>query len=507
MTTNRSMTRRRALGMLGAGTVALPFPLACSGLRAVRDPQPEDTPVHYATLATMARKIRTGEISSVALTKHMLDRISTVDRSLKSYQLVTAESALDEAAERDRETAKGRYRGPLHGIPIGIKDLLYTKGVPTLAGMKNLSGFLPAYDATVVEKLRGSGAVSLGKLALCEGAWAPYHPDFNVPVNPWDPKKWSGVSSSGSGVATAAGLCFGSIGTDTGGSIRYPSAANGCVGLKPTYGRVSRHGVFALAESMDHIGPMTRSVEDAAILFQAMAGFDPKDGTSLDLPVPDVTGTLKDGVKDLRLGLDRRYVTEGVDPEVTRAVLEAVKILENLGARLVDVKMPDNMNPPQVWYNIGAVEAFVANKSLYPSKADGFGPGFRSVLEYGRRVSGAQYAEAHRARNEVATRVNNVLSKVDCLICPSMSNPPRAASRDPRAQTAEEWARLNERDDYTKPYNFCGAPTLSVPSGFSKDGLPLSVQFVGSRLHEEKICRAGHAYEQATEWHRRHPDV
>ena len=216
--------------------------------------------VHYRSLSDTARLLRTKAISPVELTQHMLDRVAAVDRNLKSYVTVMPDRALAAARRAEAEIQSGQYRGPLHGMPIGVKDLCYTRGVATAAGTKIFSGFVPDFDATVVTRLQDAGAVILGKQTLCEGAFGPYHPELEVPVNPWNPARWSGVSSSGSAVAAAAGLCFGSIGTDTGGSIRYPSAANGCVGLKPTYGRVSRHGVFPLAESMDHVGPMARTV-------------------------------------------------------------------------------------------------------------------------------------------------------------------------------------------------------------------------------------------------------
>ena len=253
--------------------------------------------MHYKSLSETARLLRTKAISPVDLTQHMLDRVAVVDRNLNSYVTVTPDRALADARRAEAEIQSGRYRGPLHGMPVGVKDLCYTRGVATAAGTKIFSGFIPDFDATVVTRLQDAGAVILGKQTLCEGAFGPYHPELEVPVNPWNPARWSGVSSSGSAVATAAGLCFGSIASDTGGSIRYPSAANGCVGLKPTYGRVSRHGVFPLAESMDHIGPMARTAEDAAMLFDAIAGADENDPTSLHVPGELVQPQLVQGIR------------------------------------------------------------------------------------------------------------------------------------------------------------------------------------------------------------------
>jgi amidase len=343
---------------------------------------------------------------------------------------------------------------------------------------------------------------------LCEGAFGPYFPGLQVPVNPWDATRWSGVSSSGSGVATAAGLCFASVGTDTGGSIRYPSAANGCVGLKPTYGRVSRHGVFALAPSMDHVGPMTRTVEDAAILFEAMAGADPQDPTSLPDPVPAVRAELARGVSGLRIGFDRRYATDNVDPDVAAAIEDVLATLVRLGAQVVEVTMPDVSQASGAWLDLCYVEALAAHAKTFPSRAREYGPGFRAALESGQRVTPSQLAAATRVRAEVSASIESMLDAVDCLVCPSMANSARVKEENPfDEETAESWSATVRNDIHTQPFNFSGSPTLSVPCGFSADGLPLSVQFVGRRLSESVLCRIGHAYEQATPWHLHHPAV
>jgi len=328
-----------------------------------------------------------------------------------------------------------------------------------------------------------------------------------VPVNPWDATRWSGVSSSGSGVATAAGLCFGAVGTDTGGSIRYPSAVNGCVGLKPTYGRVSRYGVFALAASMDHVGPMTRTVEDAAILFEAMAGFDANDPTSLSDAVPQVRAELARGVAGLRIGFDRRYATENVEPEVARAIEGVLAALTRSGASVVEVEMPDASSSAAIWFELCAVEAVLANEATWPSRSAEYGPTVREVLEHGSKVTGTAYARASQQRAEFNARLERMLGDVDCLVCPTMANVPPIKSADPHVLSDAEWSRLVPNDVYAKPFNFSGSPTLSVPCGFSTEGLPLSVQFVGRRLSEAVLCRAGHAFERVTDWHLRRPPV
>ena len=499
------MSRRELVGVLG-GAATLPVHKDWwAQVRAPRPPLREDS-LHYMPLSQVARLIETGEVSPVEVTRQILNRIASIDGALQSYVTVTAELALSSARAAEAEIRAGRYRGPLHGMPIGVKDLCYTKGVRTMAGTTVLSDFVPDYDATAVARLRAVGAVMLGKLTLCEGAMGPYHPRLAVPVNPWDAARWSGVSSSGSGVATAAGLCFASIGTDTGGSIRYPSAANGCVGLKPTYGRVSRHGVLALAESLDHVGPMTRSVEDAAIMFDAMAGYDPADPTSRPEPLQPVRPELARGIRGLRVGVDRAYCSDGVEPQVVSALESVLHQLSELGAEIVEVRMPDVAPVGAAWWELATAEATAVHASTYPSRAGDYGPGFRAVLEYGAGVRGVTYANAARVRAELAGRLEHMLSSVDLMVCPSMSNEARPKLADPFApDTDASWASLVLNDVHTKPFNFSGSPTLSVPCGFSADGLPLSVQFVGPALSEAVICRAGYAYEQATRWHTLHP--
>ncbi len=503
-----ALTRRDLLARL-AGVVALPFaavacersPAAASILRAA-------DPLHYASLAQVGKLLAGRQLSSSDLTRQLLDRIATVDWHLQSYVTLMTDRALASARRADAEIEAGRYRGPLHGVPVAVKDLCYTRAVRTMAGTKVFADFVPDFDATVVARLEAAGAVILGKLVLCEGAFGPYFPGLQVPVNPWDATRWSGVSSSGSGVATAAGLCFASVGTDTGGSIRYPSAANGCVGLKPTYGRVSRHGVFELAASMDHVGPMTRTVEDAAIMFEAMAGADPRDPTSLPDPVPAVRAKLGRGIAGLRVGFDRRYATENVDPDVAEAMDDVLATLTRLGVNVVAVTMPDVSQAGSTWLDLCCVEALAAHAKTFPSRASEYGPGFRAALEFGQQVTPAMLAAAVRVRSEVSASIHSMLNTVDGLVCPSMANSARVKEENPfDEETEESWSKNVRNDIHSQPFNFSGSPTLSVPCGFSADGLPLSVQFVGRRLREMVLCRIGHAYEQATPWHLKHPVV
>ena len=376
-----------------------------------------------------------------------------------------------------------------------------------MGGTRVLADHVPDFDATVVGRFDAAGAVLLGKLNLTEGAMAGYHPDRGVPVNPWDADAWAGASSSGSGVATAAGLCYGSLGSDTGGSIRFPSASCGVVGIKPTWGRVSRHGVLALAESLDHVGPMTRSTADAAIMLQAIAGSDPNDPTSLPGPAPDMLADIDLGVTGIRLGFDEAYATQGVDPDLAKAVADAVQVLSDLGADIVEVRLPALDEYLAAWPVLCTAEAALAHAATYPSRREDYGPWFQGWLDQGVRVTGVDYARANNLRAACNGRMRDALTGIDALVCPSMPGPAfPVQDMAPFAPLPEDGLDMSLLR-FTAPYDFNGAPTLSVPCGLSGDGLPLSLQFVGAHLREPLLCRIGHAYEQATEWHDLHPAV
>ena len=466
-------------------------------------------PRHFSSLTEVARLVETGEVSSVELTQLMLERIATVDVRLKSYATVMTEHAMASAQRADGEIRAGSYRGPLHGIPVAVKDLCYTSGARTMGGSGALADFVPTFDATVVERLDEAGAVLLGKLNLTEGAMLGYHRDFDLPINPWGEDLWAGASSSGSGVATAAGLCFASLGSDTGGSIRYPAMANGIVGLKPTYGRVSRHGVLVLAESLDHVGPMTRTVEDAAIVLEAIAGFDPNDPTSLRAPVPDMRSALRQGVEGVRIGYDRSYTTDSVDPGLAEAIDVALGALSDLGAEIVQVDMPEFTESIRgVWYPIASYEAVRAHAATYPSRAADYGAYFRDFLDFGAAVTDTEYAEAFRLRDEYSDRFRSVLSTVDAIAGPSGGVPfsiPAAAHYEGR----DVWAPLlaNLQAQFTMPADFAGTPTISLPCGVNERGVPYTIQFMGQALSEPTLCRLAHGYEEASEWHTMRPPV
>jgi amidase len=322
--------------------------------------------LHYLELAELARCIRTREIGPLEATTAQLARIEKLDGRLRSYAYVMGEAALVQARAAEDEIMRGEIRGPLHGVPIAVKDLCWTRGVPTAAGMTIYRDFRPTEDATVVRKLYAAGAIILGKLQLTEGAWAEHHPQIPPPVNPWSAAHWSGASSSGSGVATAAGLCYGSLGSDTGGSIRFPSAANSVTGLKPTWGRVSRYGVFELAATLDHIGPMARSAADCGAMLGVIAGSDPNDPTAVLDPVPNYLAGMTRGLRGLRVGVDHAWNTTRVDSVVVDAVTAVLATVRDLGAEIREVKFPDinqcSASIRMVWASIWMDDAGVCRR-------------------------------------------------------------------------------------------------------------------------------------------------
>lgn len=463
--------------------------------------------LHYARITDIAGLLERRELSPVELTGHMLDRISALDSQLNSYQTVMAEQAMDAAAKAESEIVAGRYRGALHGIPVAVKDLCFTRGVPTKGGLAVLSDFVPEYDATVVQRLESAGAILLGKLNLTEGAMVGYHPDFKIPVNPWGGDLWPGASSSGSGVATAAGLCFAALGSDTGGSIRFPAMANGVVGLKPTYGRVSRHGVLDLGETLDHVGPLTRGVEDAGMVLAAISGQDKADPTSLPVPVPDLSD-ISAGVAGLRIGYDSEFARQGTNPELIASLEAALALLESLGANVVSVKVPaEILTLGELWFPICTYEAHKAHAANYPSRREEYGNYFRDFLEIGASVTDAQYNDAMAARRSFSERYESVLAEVDAMLCP--------AGGVTMPVTADQYGGVETltplfgqvQMQFTIPDDFAGTPTLTLPCGQNAAGVPHAMQLVGKGLSEAVLCRVGRAYEAATDWHQRRPPL
>ena len=462
------------------------------------------TELAYLSLTEVADLLEKREVSPVELTRHLLDRIDRVDAELHSYRTVLADRAMEQARRAEAEIARGEYRGRLHGVPIAVKDLVYTAGIPTLSGSTLFADWLPTYDATVMRRLDAAGAVLLGKLHMTEFALRWHHPAWPVPVNPWGADRWSGVSSSGSGVATAAGLCYGSLGTDTGGSIRFPAASNGVVGLKPTYGRVSRYGVFPLAKSLDNVGPITRRVVDAAVMLGVIAGNDPDDPTASHWQVPDYVAHLDQDVRGLRIGVDERFIRHGVQQEVSDAVLQAVTRLTELGLEPVEVVVPP-IDPEimlATWSTLCAADAADAHRETWPARANEYGP-FSEWLKSADTLSAADYAAAHATRLEYAGKIASLFEEVDLLACPSMPYAAPQIGDDALPIPDDKYVRSR----FTYPFNFSNSPTLTLPCGFTSEDLPLALQLVGPHFSEEILLRVGHAFEQATEWHTRVPPL
>lgn len=461
-----------------------------------------NAPLHYLEMFELSLLIRSGRLSPVELAEAQLARIARFDGQLRSYASVTAELALEQARQAERELAGGTCRGPLHGIPLAVKDLFHTAGVATAAGMPLHAGFVPREDATVVARLREAGAVLLGKLQMTEGAFATHHPDLPAPSNPWHAGHWTGASSSGSGVATAAGLCYGALGTDSGGSIRFPCAANGLTGLKPTWGRVSRHGCFELAASLDHVGPMARSARDVLFLLSAIAGHDPLDPTSLPGVCLEVPG-IQDSFAGLRVGIDEAWLSDGVDRQIQAALEQVMALVVEGGGRLLPVRMPDTRAVSANWEAHCGVQTAVAHAATYPSRAAEYGPALSRLIDGGRALSGMDYQRVLLDAQRFCGELETLLAGVDLLLAPVQ--PFAAPSHEQLGALAGD-PELNRRlIQFTAPFNVSGHPALSVPCGFTDGGLPLGCQFIAGKGGEAVLCRAGMALQTLSDWHRRHP--
>ena len=454
---------------------------------------------HYQSIHDISPHLRSRAVSPVELTRHMLDRIASLDPKLRAYATVTAEIAMEQAEQAEKELASGDWRGPLHGVPIAVKDLCATRGIPTMGGSAVFRDNVPDFDATVVSRLRAAGAILLGKLNLTEGAMGGYHPDLAYPENPWGAGRFPGASSSGSGTAAAAGLAFATLGSDTGGSIRYPAAACGTVGLKPTWGRVSRHGVMDLAASLDHVGPLTRTAADAGAVLAAIAGHDPDDPTSLTAAIPQFDDAT--GVRGITLGFDARYASEDIPDDYAAAVHTQVELFESLGAIVKPVSMPARLREYlTAWPILCSAEAAAAHRATYPARADDYGPWFRGWLEMGAGTTGAQYAAANELRLQCNGDIARTLESVDALVFPG-------AARTAHSVTPESmWGPIpDDRDSwhsrFTVPFDYNGYPTLSLPCGLDGNGLPYSVQLSSRPLHEATLVRLGRAFQESTDFH------
>jgi aspartyl-tRNA(Asn)/glutamyl-tRNA(Gln) amidotransferase subunit A len=461
------------------------------------------------------------EIGARELTRHFLDRIERLDTRLHAYLALQGETALREAERLDRRSDDlGSL--PLAGIPLAIKDVICTRGVRTTCGSRILENFVPPYDGSVIEKLRNAGAIFLGKANMDEFAMgsSTENSGFGPTRNPWDPSRVPGGSSGGSAAAVAADLCAGSLGTDTGGSIRQPASFCGVVGLKPTYGRVSRFGLVAFASSLDQIGPITKDVEDAALLLQVIAGHDQRDSTSISMPVPDYVSGIRQPIKGLRLGIPKEYFVQGMSPDVEDAVRTAIRKCEELGAEIMEVSLPHTEYGVAAYYIIAPAEASsnlarydgvkyglrVSNArdllSMYrQSRSRGFGPEVKRRIMLGTYVLSAGYYDAYyRKASQVRTLIRqdflDAFERCDALLAPVAPIPAFKIG-----EKSDDPLQMYLSDVLTLPASLAGIPGISVPCGFSSEGLPIGLQILGPHLREDLILRIGYQYEQHTEHH------
>ena len=461
-----------------------------------------DGDLAFAPIAEIAPRIAAREVSPVDLTEAALARIERLDGTLNAFITVTAEAARQAARAAADQIANGDYRGPLHGVPVAIKDLFATRGVLTTVGSRLFEDWVPDHDAAVVERLSEAGAVMLGKTGLHELAYGSTSNNLHYGAirNPWNPAYHPGGSSGGSAAAVAAGLAFGALGSDTGCSIRQPAACCGIVGIKPTYGRVSKFGAAPLAWSMDHAGPMTRTVADAALMMQVLAGHDPRDPTTVARPVPDFTAGIEHGVDGQRIGLARGMFFEDCDPEVAAAVETAAAAFRALGAEVAEIELPEM----PAAYGIGGLtisaEAATVHEDNLRTRPKAVSDEVRQPLELGAAFTAVDYLQAQRVRRVIAEQVARALAPFAAVLSPTSPVPATPIDDTPAAHIA-----LRFRN--TVPFNLTGHPAVSVPCGFTAAGLPIGLQISGRAFDEAGILRVARAYEQATDWHRRRPPL
>jgi amidase len=456
----------------------------------------------FLDVAEIGKRLRHGAFSSVELTEWMLARIRCHDSKLRAYAWVTEELAIAQAHHADDEISRGTWRGPLHGVPVGVKDLFATRDIPTGAGMPLLADFRPSEDSTVVRRLQDAGAILLGKLQLTEGAVGDHHPLIQPPLNPWDENAWPGASSSGSGVAVAAGLCFAALSSDTGGSIRFPSAANGVTGLKPSWGRVSRKGVFALSEPLDCMGPIARTAKDAALVLSAVAGIDPFDPTSSPAPVPDLERALIEGISGFRIGVDPLLLAS-TDASTAKAVDDTMKVLESLGAQRREVRLPNMDEAADAWWTLCSAGAAHTHRELYPTNQSRYGPSLTRAVEHGRGLAATDVIPALVEREKFRAGMDELFLEVDLLLVPvqAFAAPSLQFLRDLSTKPRSRETLLR----FVAPFALSGQPVLVVPAGQTPAGLPVGVQLVGPFMREDLVLRAGHAFQGVTAWHLRRP--
>jgi aspartyl-tRNA(Asn)/glutamyl-tRNA(Gln) amidotransferase subunit A len=453
------------------------------------------------TISEVSRLLRRKEISPVEITRACLARIEKLNPALNAFITVTAESALAEAQAAEDQISRGEWRGPLHGIPVALKDLIDTAGVRTTAGSALYKDRVPSEDADVVLRLKQAGAVLVGKNNLHEFAYggSSLVSYFGGVHNPWDVEHIAGGSSGGSAAAVAAGMVYAAIGTDTAGSIREPAALCGCVGLKPTYGRVSSRGVIPLSRSLDHTGPLTATVEDAAIVLQAIAGYDPADVASVHEPVADCVSSVREGAELLRVGVLREYFFDHLDAEVGTAVEATLNVITKLAAEIKDVRLDVPTDR-----TVQAAESYALHAENVAKSPELYQPETLRRLRSGENISAGEYIHRRREQEEARRQICDIFTEVDVLVTPTMpiSAPAIAELKaNPDALRPAELKLLRN----TRPFNVWGLPAISVPCGFTRKGLPIGLQIAGAHWREDVVLRLAYAYEQATAWHHQRP--
>ena len=467
-----------------------------------------NTELFYLSVAEAATELVAHGLSPVELTQAYLDRIAEINPLINAYITVTADRALDQAKQAEAEIVSGNYKGPLHGIPIGLKDLFDTKGIRTTAGSKIMAERVPSEDGHVVSLLNHAGAILLGKLNMHEFAFGitNVNPHYGPARNSWNKDRITGGSSGGSGTAMAAGLCAAALGSDTGGSIRIPACFCGIVGLKPTYGRVSKRGVMPLSWSLDHVGPMTRTVEDAALMLQVIAGYDSQDPGSTDIAVPNYSAEIAKGIKGMRIAVLRGGYVLPMDADIESAFEESIKTLKSLGAMVKDpVELPYIEDTLSANITIISSEAATVHQTEMNGRPHDYGEDVLARLSIGRDHPATAYITARNTQRQMRGQLMDSLANYDALILPMM---PLGAPPIGQNDVLVGGKILDVRaavTRYTQPFNLTGFPAISVPCGFTDDALPIGFQLVAKPFEESVLLRITHAYEQATEWHKQRP--
>ena len=464
----------------------------------------EKSELPFLSASELSRLIASREVSPVDATEAYLDRIDSLDFKFNAYLTVTREMAMDAAREAEREISAGNHRGPMHGVPVAVKDQFLSAGVRSTGGSRILADYVPDEDATVIANLKQAGAVLLGKTNLTEFAITGFSHRFSTPRNPWDLNTYAGGSSSGSGAATGAHLCATSLGEDTGGSIRFPATWCGLVGVRPTWGLVSRYGVMRGVWSMDTVGPISRTVEDAAITLGAIAGHDPRDGHTSSAPVPDFRAALGQGIEGLRIGVvTEQMESELVDADVRSVVERAISVLGELGATVEEVSLPLAAVAGPISGTLLAVEPASNHAKWVHENIDDYGHDDRILLLTGSVMPARYYNKAQKIRELIRRQVIDAFGSYDALVFPTAGRGAQPIQDDPAVTSKETSSRLPFL--FTRLFNLASCPAMSVPCGFDDRGMPVGLQIGGKPFSEETLFRIGHAYEQATEWHTRRP--